>query len=220
MSHHHGVGWILILAMGAAATLSANADSSSDQTAIRERLQRWAAAFNARDAAGVCDIFAPDLVYSIPQMIYGTRESICANLSQLFSNSGLRLHYDNPDIHEIVTSGEVALVRLTWTLTTEKGAERDITTEEGMDFFRRQPDGRWSIARFISFTARPCVKIFAAVDKSARNGTCLKQRSNSLIEVALECLNRSKAEFSLRKALMRVRRLTNISNFSCAFGIQ
>ena len=141
--------------MGAAATMSANADSTSDQTAIRERLQRWAAAFNARDAAGVCDIFAPDLVYSIPQMIHGTRESICANLSQLFSNSGLQLHYDNPDIHEIVTSGDVALVRLTWTLTTEKGVERDITTEEGMDFFRRQPDGRWSIARFISFSARP-----------------------------------------------------------------
>ncbi|MBV9391997.1 MAG: nuclear transport factor 2 family protein [Verrucomicrobia bacterium] len=88
-------------------------------------------------------------------MIHGTRESICANLSRIFSNSGLQLHYDKPDIDEIVTSGDVALVRLTWTLTTEKGVEKDITMEEGMDFFRREPDGRWSIARFISFTARP-----------------------------------------------------------------
>ena len=44
---------------------------------------------------------------------------------------------------------------LTWTLTVEKGGATDTATEEGMDFFRRQPDGRWSIARYIAFTTRP-----------------------------------------------------------------
>jgi uncharacterized protein (TIGR02246 family) len=153
---YRGLGRTLILAMVVAAVAtSARADSASDQAAIRERLQRWTAAFNARDAVGVCDLFAPDLVYSIPQVIHRTRETFCANLGKLFGDSGLQLHYDKPDIHEIITSGDVAAVRLTWTLTTRKGVKSDVTTEEGMDFFRRQADGRWSIARFISFTTRP-----------------------------------------------------------------
>jgi hypothetical protein len=33
------------------------------------------------------------------------------------------------------------VARLTWTLTAEKNGARDVTTEEGMDVFRRAPDG-------------------------------------------------------------------------------
>ena len=148
------LGGVLVLVVTVAASATC-ARADSDQTAIKERLQRWTAAFNARDAAGVCDLFAPDLVYSVPEVIHGRRETLCGNLSKLFDQPGLQLHYDEPDIHEVVISGDVAIVRLTWTLTVWKGAEKDVTTEEGMDFFRRQPDRRWSIARFISFTTRP-----------------------------------------------------------------
>ena len=41
---------------------SAQADVEADKAAIAARLQDFTAAFNARDAAGACDIFAPDLV--------------------------------------------------------------------------------------------------------------------------------------------------------------
>jgi uncharacterized protein (TIGR02246 family) len=152
---HHRSKWMAVLALTLAAATSAHADPSSDQAAIRDRLQRWTSAFNARDAGGACDIFAPDLSYAIPGMIRGTRESICADLSTALRNSDLRLHYDNPDIHEIMMSGDIAIVRLGWTLTAQKGAEKEVTSEEGMDVFRRQPDGRWSIARFMSFAMQP-----------------------------------------------------------------
>ena len=46
-------------------------------------------------------------------------------------------------------------MRPIWTLTTRKGGEQDVTTEAGIDIFKRQPDGRWSIARFASFTDKP-----------------------------------------------------------------
>ena len=62
--------------------------------------------------------------------------------------------YGNPDVHAILVLGDVAVVRLTWTLTTQVNGANDTTTEEGMDIFRRQPDGKWSIARFIAFTTR------------------------------------------------------------------
>jgi hypothetical protein len=46
-------------------------------------------------------------------------------------------------------------VRIGWTLTVRKGAEEETTPEAGIDVFRREPDGRWSIARFATFTLRP-----------------------------------------------------------------
>lgn len=145
-----------LVAIALTATLAgtALADSDADKAAIVQRLQQWTAAFNAKDKAGTCDLFAPDLVYAIPEVVRGTRETMCSNLAALQARTDIRLHYANPDIHEILLSGDVAVVRLTWTLTTELDGRRDTTTEEGMDIFRRQPDGRWSIARFIAFTTR------------------------------------------------------------------
>jgi uncharacterized protein (TIGR02246 family) len=131
------------------------ADPNSDKAAITERLQRWTAAFNARDAAGVCDLFASDLIATTPGDLAGDRTTLCANLASLLAKPGLQLHYDEPDIREIIVSGDIAVVRLFWTLTTQSGAQQDVTTEAGMDIFKRQPDGRWSIARFLSFTLRP-----------------------------------------------------------------
>ena len=48
--------------------------------------------------AGGCDVFAPDLVYSIPEVAHGTREMLCANLAKMLARSDVRLHYDNPDV--------------------------------------------------------------------------------------------------------------------------
>ena len=80
---------------------------------------------------------------------------MCGNLTTILGRSDIRLHYAVPTIKEIVVSGDIAVVRLTWTLTVERGGATDTTTEEGMDLFRRQPDGRWSIARYLAFTTRP-----------------------------------------------------------------
>lgn len=133
---------------------AARADTAADKAAIMQRLQRWTADFNAKDMAGVCDLFAPDLIYSIPEVVRGTRETMCGNLGKVLARSDIRLHYDDPAVHEIVVVDDIAVVRLTWTLTTEVNGAKDTTTEEGMDIFRRQPDGRWSIARFVAFTTR------------------------------------------------------------------
>jgi uncharacterized protein (TIGR02246 family) len=150
--------WLSALAFVAAlvaATTAARSDSATDEAAIRQRLERWTAAFNAKDVAGACDLFAPDLVYSIQDVVNGTQKTMCTNLAKVLGRSDIGLHYAVPAIQEIIVSGDVAIVRLTWTLTVQRGDATDTTTEEGMDFFRRQPDGRWSIARYIAFTTRP-----------------------------------------------------------------
>jgi ketosteroid isomerase-like protein len=130
-------------------------DTSAAKAAIAERLNRWTAAFNAKDMTGVCDLFAPDLSYTVDDILNGTRNGLCGNVNKVLATPGLTLRYAEPNIHEILVSGDLAVVRLTWTLTAEKNGARDTTTEQGMDVFRRAPDGVWSIARYIAFSTRP-----------------------------------------------------------------
>ncbi|WP_051335642.1 YybH family protein [Methylocapsa acidiphila] len=131
------------------------ADDAADKAAITGRLRGFSDAFNARDEAGLCDIFAPDLIATIPLASEADRETLCGNLSRLLARRDLRLHYDYPDIREIIVSGNIAVVRIMWALTVQKGFEKDTTSEGGIDIFRRQPDGRWSIARMAAFPFRP-----------------------------------------------------------------
>lgn len=133
-----------------AAASAALADPRADEQAIAARLYQWAAAFNARDAAGSCDLFAPDLISTVPGALHADRDAVCARLAALLAKPGLRLRY-SPDIQEIIVSGDTAVVRLVWTLTLDAGAVRHTRQEAGMDVFRRQPDGRWSIVRFMAF---------------------------------------------------------------------
>jgi ketosteroid isomerase-like protein len=50
------------------------------------------------------------------------------------------------DIKEIIIAGDVAAVRLTWTLSVAPaGSDAQTTREEGLDLFRRQADGRWRL---------------------------------------------------------------------------
>jgi uncharacterized protein (TIGR02246 family) len=146
---------ILCLLIAKAMATSARADTDSDKAAIAKRLQSWTAAFNAHDTAGICDLFAPDLIATVPGDLEGSQNALCERLAALRAKPGLQLHYDNPDIREIIVSEDIAVVRLFWTLTTQNGAVKDVTTEAGIDIFKRQPDGKWSIIRFLSFTLRP-----------------------------------------------------------------
>lgn len=140
--------------VGLLALLSAPAwsDVGSDEAQIRRRLEDWAIAFNAGNATAACDLFAPDLVYSIPEIPQGSHESMCANLKRVLARSDIRFQYDPPAIHEILVSGDLAVVRLAWTLKIDGRGASETSVEEGMDIFRRQADGRWSIARFVAFT--------------------------------------------------------------------
>jgi steroid delta-isomerase len=56
------------------------------------------------------------------------------------------------DIRDIIVEGNLAAVRLIWTLTIAPPI--DVTSvEHGLDIFRRQPDGTWKIVRFITYDA-------------------------------------------------------------------
>ena len=146
--------FIALIFMLASVGWQARADVEADKADIAARLQGWASAFNARDPAGVCDLFAPDLISTVPGVLAGGREVVCTRLAKLLADPSLRLTY-HPDVSETIVSADLAVVRLFWTLTIERGTSRETSTEAGLDIFRRQPDGRWSIARFMAFTVDP-----------------------------------------------------------------
>ncbi len=62
-------------------------------------------------------------------------------------NPGRTFLYDAPQIEEILVSGDLAVVRLIWTLrVTDKNAPGELTVKErGIDVFKRQEDGTWRI---------------------------------------------------------------------------
>jgi steroid delta-isomerase len=91
--------------VGLTTTLAIRADAAADEAAMTQRLQDWTAAFNAEASAGICDLFAPDLVYVLPEAAQGSRQTLCTYLDKVLARSNLQLHYDNPDVHEIIVSG-------------------------------------------------------------------------------------------------------------------
>lgn len=131
------------------------AAAAGDEAAIRQRLADWTAAFNARDADAACDLFAPELAYDLPGLRDGTHATMCGNLAKVLARDDLSLRYEPPQIHQVLLSGDLGVVRLTWTLVTTSADGVETSSDEGIDVFRRQPDGRWSIVRYLAFETTP-----------------------------------------------------------------
>ncbi len=147
-------GTVYALVLVLAAAPRARADAQNDAAAISKRLRDWAADFNARNAAGVCGLFAPDLIATVRGAADRGREELCRHLAQVLADQSRRLSY-TPDIREIVVSGDLAFVRLVWTLEVEQRGVRHTSQEPGLDIFRRQPNGEWSISRFLAYSTDP-----------------------------------------------------------------
>jgi uncharacterized protein (TIGR02246 family) len=146
-----------VLAVALASCLLAPTAARSEATAekaIRDALTRWTADFNARDASRICDLFAPDLRYDFRGMPERDYNAMCGALHRALGDRSKTLTYSF-DIKEIIVSGDMAIVRLVWTsrVSSEGSSQVTETKEPGLDVFRRQPDGKWRIARYLAYEA-------------------------------------------------------------------
>jgi steroid delta-isomerase len=135
---------IALLAL-AALPATARADDAED---IRARLLRWTDDFNAKRIEPVCDLFSKELISTVRgqgDTDYATR---CDILTKSLADPARDFHYE-VDIHEVIVSGDLAVVRLTWTLFV---TPMNVTAvEPGMDVFRKEADGAWRIVRYLSY---------------------------------------------------------------------
>jgi ketosteroid isomerase-like protein len=144
-----------LLALALASTAAAQGESAA-QVEIRAVLAQWMADFNAGKADKVCGLFAPDLIAQYRGQPERDYNSLCDLLKRSLSDRTKTYSYALA-IKEILVAGDLAVVRLTWTLTVQrKDAVGEIVADEpGMDIFRRQPDGSWKISRYIAYEAAP-----------------------------------------------------------------
>jgi len=144
---------VLATLLSAAFAPAADDDTAAVQNQIRIALEKWKLDFNAGDASQVCVLFAPDLISNFRGQPEDTYNSLCANMQAALTDPAKTYHYDL-EIKEILVSGDLAVVRLVWTLKVHpKGATASevVTREPGMDIFRRQPDGTWKISRYMAY---------------------------------------------------------------------
>jgi len=96
-------------------------------------------------------IFAPDLRYDYRGFPERGFAGTCSTLQRSLSDPTKR-YVDALDINEILTAGDLAVVRRVWTLkVTPRVGVKAVLQEPGMDVFRRQPDGSWKINRYIAY---------------------------------------------------------------------
>jgi steroid delta-isomerase len=121
------------------------------EQAVRSALAAWNADFNAGNGQRICDLFAPDLRYDFPGFPERGYDDICALLKGSLGDTTRTFSYAL-DIREVIVSGDLAVVRLVWTLTVRPAGGDAVTSREpGMDIFRKQADGSWRIARYIAY---------------------------------------------------------------------
>lgn len=126
----------------------------SDRTAIEAALRQWPNDFNAENVDGVCGLFADDAVLVYPDSADRNRDEFCNQMRKLFDDPTKTFSYAPPDIREVLVDGDLATVRLIWTLTARdaSGKVLETTAENGVDVFVRQPDGAWKIHVSQAFT--------------------------------------------------------------------
>jgi steroid delta-isomerase len=124
------------------------------ETTIRAKLAEWETAYNAGDRKKTFEIWAPDLVGwypGIPDVTYAQEKAALDRPAP--SGPRATLHVQ---IVEVLVSGELAVVRDIWT-ETPPGGSASATTIPSFEVWRRQPEGDWKIARWIS-APRPAKK--------------------------------------------------------------
>lgn len=137
---------LLVLALFAAAPARAD-----DAAAIRSTLEQWRIDFNARRVDRVCKLFAADVIAQFRGQPERNFRSVCTLLQQSLADHRKTFRY-RLRIREVVVAGDLAVVRLVWTLTIGPPVNRT-SVEPGMDIFRRQPDGSWKIVRYLAYDA-------------------------------------------------------------------
>ena len=136
----------LLLVLTPPAALAADVDD------IRARLEQWTDDFNESRADAVCDLFSKDAISNYRGQPERNYDEICALLQKSIADPARDYRYQL-DLREIIVEGDLAVVRLTWSLFI---APLNVTSvEPGMDVFRREADGKWRIIRYLAYEEGP-----------------------------------------------------------------
>ena len=117
-----------------------------DERAIRELHSTWIDAVNAGDLGRLLTLMADDVVFLNPGQSPFGRDGFSANFSA--AHQQLRVRCIS-ELEEVVVVGEVAYTRSrdALSVTPRAGGEATQLAGHRITVYRKQPDGRWLLAR-------------------------------------------------------------------------
>ncbi len=132
---------LLAFALLLAASFSPTVAQPEEAEKIRAALMQWMDDCNAGRADKVCDLFAAGLRANVRGAPERDHAALCDLLTRSLADTARRYSY-GVDIRETLVRGDIAIVRLTWTLTVRRPDGVTATSvEPGLDVFERQPGG-------------------------------------------------------------------------------
>ena len=117
-----------------------------DEREIREVHSIWISAVNAGDLVRLLKLMADDVVFLNPGQAPFGRDGFSANFSAAHQQVQIRC---SSELDEVVVIGEVAYTRSQDALspTPRAGGEATQLAGHRITVYRKQPDGRWPLAR-------------------------------------------------------------------------
>ncbi len=117
-----------------------------DERAIREVHATWINAVNAGDLACLLDLMTDDVVFLNPGRAPFSRDGFPAVFSSAHQEFCLRCM---SELEEVVVADDVAytLCRDSLSVTPRAGGEATALAGHRITIYRKQPDGRWLLAR-------------------------------------------------------------------------
>ena len=117
-----------------------------DDRAIRELHSTWIDAVNAGDLGRLLPLMADDVVFLNPGQAPVGRDSFSANFSAAHQQVLVRC---TSELEEVVLVGDVAYTRSRdrLSVTPYAGGEAAQLAGHRITVYRKQPDGRWLLAR-------------------------------------------------------------------------
>ena len=122
------------------------ARAGADEQAVRDLHRTWIAAVNAGDLDELFALMADDVVFASPGNEPIGRDGFRAGFTAGHRNFRLLC---TSDLEEVVVAGAVAhtLSKDSLTLTPREGGATTRLAGHRLTIYRRQPDGRWLLAR-------------------------------------------------------------------------
>ena len=128
-----------------------------DERAIREVHSTWIAAVNAGDLVRLLSLMADDVVFLNPGQAPLGRDGFSPGFSAAHQQARINCI---SELDEVVVVGELAYTRAqdSLSVTPRAGGEAMQLAGHRLTVYRKQPDGRWLLARD-AHTLSPVVKL-------------------------------------------------------------
>ena len=117
-----------------------------DEREIREVHSTWISAVNAGDLVRLLTLMADDVLFLNPGQPPFGRSGFSANFSAAHQQVWIRC---SSELEEVVVIGEIAYTRSrdALSVTPRAGGEATQLAGHRITVYRKQPDGRWLLAR-------------------------------------------------------------------------